>query len=201
MSEQNMIPSLLLLFAFLFPVAQTAAATPRAITASPTREFCAHPHWPAARPGDVRSIHSIVEALFDAISAPKGGTLDRRRLESLFAPGGRLEIPIEASGNLPADVIFVSPDAYSDMSDTGTKHEGFFDRLIAMRVQQFGVMANVWASYESRTNQNDPKPFVRGIKSFELLNRTGRWYITQVAWVRERGNDPIPAMYLRDSLQ
>lgn len=73
------------------------------------------------------------------------------------------------------------------------KHEGFFDHSIAVRVQQFGIMAHVGASYEPRNNQSDPKPFVRGVKSFELPNRGGRWYITQVAWVREEKNNPIPA--------
>jgi hypothetical protein len=193
-----MITSLLLLFASTLPITQSAAVPSQS---SPVHEFRSHPDWPAARPGDVRSIHSIVEAFFDAISSPKGETLDHRRLESLFAPGGRIELPIQASDTLSTDVAFVSPDAYSDMSDIETIHEGFFDHLIAMRVQQFGIMAHVWASYESRKNQNDPEPFVRGIKSFDLLNRGGRWYITQVAWVRESKNNPIPAIYMQDSPQ
>lgn len=193
-----MITCLLLLFVSNLPSTQSAAAPPQS---SPVHEFRSHPNWPAARPGDVGSIRGIVEAFFDAISTPKGGTLDRRRLESLFAPEGRVEIPIQASDRTSTDVVFVSPDAYSDMSDTGTKHEGFFDHLIAMRVQQFDIMAHVWASYESRENQNDPRPFVRGIKSFELLNRGGRWYITQVAWVRESKNNPIPALYMQDQPQ
>jgi hypothetical protein len=68
-------------------------------------------------------------------------------------------------------------------------------------LQHFGVMAHVYASYESRRNQNDPKPFVRGIKSFELLSSGERWYITQVAWDRERPDNPIPDLYLRESPQ
>jgi len=68
-----------------------------------------------------------------------------------------------------------------------------------MRVQQFGALANVYAAYESRKNQNDPKPFVRGVKSFELLNSGGRWYITQVAWDIERDGNSIPESYLHDS--
>ncbi|MFC5863138.1 hypothetical protein ACFPT7_12605 [Acidicapsa dinghuensis] len=188
--------SLLLLIASTLLITQSEAAAPQS---SPVHEFRSHPNWPAARPSDVGAIRGIVEAFFDAISTSKGETLDRRRLESLFAPGGRIEIPIQASDKPSTDAVFVSSDAYSDMSDTGTKHEGFFDHLIAMRVQQFSIMAHVWASYESRKNQNDPRPFVRGIKSFELLNRGGRWYITQVAWVREDKNNPIPAIYMHDS--
>jgi hypothetical protein len=192
---------LLSLLASALSVAQTTPPAPRVPAASPVRELGSHPNWPTARQGDVGSIHGIVEAFFDAISAPKGGTLDRERLESLFVPDGRLEIPIPASGTQSTDVVFVKPDAYADMSDAGTKDEGFFDHAIALHVQQFGVMAHVFVSYESRKNQNDPRPFVRGMKSFELLNSGGRWYITQVAWVRESQDNPIPETYQHNSTE
>jgi len=191
-----MIACLPLLLASALSVAQT---TGTAHPASPVHELRSHPDWPSARPGDVGSIRSIVAAFFEAISAPKGGTLDRKRLQSLFVPDGRIEIPIPASGTQSTDLVFVSPDAYADRSDADTRDEGFFDHALAMRVQQFGVLANVYVGYESRKNQNDPKPFVRGVKSFELLNSGGRWYITQVAWDIERDGNPIPKSYLHDS--
>lgn len=196
-----MITALLPLLATALSFAQTTAASPHIVAARPVHELRSHPDWPAARPSDVRSIRSIVEAFFDAISAAKGDTLDRKRLRSLFVPDGRLEIPIPASGTQPTDVVFVDPDGYADMSDSGTKNEGFFDRALATQVQQFGVMAHVYVPYESRKRQSDSQPFVRGIKSFELLNSEGRWYITQVAWDRERPGNPIPGIYLHNSPQ
>jgi hypothetical protein len=196
-----MIACFLLLSAFLFPVAQSTPASPNAAKPRPVPELRSHPDWPAARPADVQSIRSIVVAFFDSISAAKGGTLDRERLRSLFAPGGRIEIPIPGSGTQPADVVFLDSDGYADLSDAGTQSEGFFDHELAMQVQQFGVMAHAWVSYESRKNKSDAQPFVRGLKSFELLNSGGRWYITQVAWDRERPGNPIPENYLHDSPQ
>ena len=190
-----------LLLASVLSAAQTVPVTPHAAAPPPVHELRSHPDWPKARPNDVRSISSIIEAFFDAISAPKVGTLDRERLRSLFVPDGRIELPLPASGSRTTDVVFVSPDAYADMSDATTKNDGFFDHLIAMQVERFGVIAHVFASYESRKNQNDPKPFVRGMKSFELLSSGGRWYITQVAWVRERPDNPIPNIYLHNNSQ
>ena len=70
------------LLASLLSVAQTKPLTLHAAAASPVHELRSHPNWPIARPSDVGSIRSIVEAFFDAISASKGGTLDRKRLES-----------------------------------------------------------------------------------------------------------------------
>ena len=95
----------------------------------------------------------------------------------------------------------MSPDRYADLSDAATAKAGFFDHLIAAHVQRFGVMANVYVAYESRRNRDDPNPFVRGVKSFELLNSAGRWYITQVSWDRERDGVSIPDALLHDSGQ
>lgn len=164
-----------LLLVPVLSVAQKAPASVDGGADSPVHELRSHPNWPAARLGDVSSIPSIVKAFFNAISAPKGGTLDRDRLQSLFVPNGRVEIPIPGSGAQSTDVVFVSPDAYADRSNAATKDEGFFDHALAIHVQQFGVMAHVYSSYESRKNRNDAKPFVRGVKSFELLNSGGRW--------------------------
>ena len=164
-----------------------------------SRELQSHPDWPKARPEDVQSIRAIVGAFFDTISAPAGGTLNRERLRALFVPDGRIEIPLPALKESPTDVIFLTPDQYADSSDSQTVSKGFFDHVLAMQVQQFGVMAHVYTSYESRERLSDPKPFVRGVKSIELLNSAGRWYIVQVSWDRERPGNIIPTPYLHDA--
>jgi len=164
-----------------------------------SRELQSHPEWPKAKPEDVQTIRAIVGAFFDAISAPAGGTLNRERLRALFVPNGRIEIPLPSSKGNPTDVIFLTPDQYADNSDSQTAKTGFFDHVLARQVQHFGVMAHVYASYESRENTSDPKPFVRGVKSIELLNSAGRWYIVQVSWDRESPGNPIPDRYLHDA--
>ena len=164
-----------------------------------SRDLHSHPEWPKANPEDVNSIRAIVGAFFDAISAPAGGTLNRDRLRALFVPGGRIEIPQPAWKGSPADVIFLTPDQYADSSDSQTAKTGFFDHLLAIQIQHFGLMAHVYTSYESRKNQSDPNPFVRGVKSIELLNSASRWYIVQVSWDRESPGNPIPDRYLHDA--
>ena len=162
------------------------------------REFGTHPNWPRAQASNAASPRALVESFFSAISAPKGGTLDRERLRSLFTPDGRIEIPSPGTTDRATDVVFMSPEEYASLSDDATANSGFFDHLIGTHIQQFGVMAHVYAAYESRTSPNDPKPFVRGVKSFELLNSAGRWYITQVSWDSERTGVVIPDALLHD---
>ena len=166
---------------------------------SPRPDLASHPNRPQAKPADTASIQAIVAAFYNAISTPAGGKLDRDRLNSLFAPEGRIAVGLPAQASRAADIIFLSPEQYAESSDAQTVTEGFFDRNPANQIEQFGVMAHVYSTYESRTKMDDPKPMARGIKSFELLNSAGRWYIVMVYWDAERPDNPLPARYLHDS--
>jgi hypothetical protein len=172
----------------------TAPQTPQAALSS-------HPEWPKANPADVATIEDTVRAFYSALSTPAGGKLDRNRLRSLFVPDGRIVVSREPSSSRAADVTFLSPDEYTNISDAYTATAGFFDRSPANQVETFGVMAHVYSTYESRSHPEDAKPMARGIKSFELLNSANRWYIVQVYWDSERPNNPIPDRYLHDNLR
>ncbi len=160
-----------------------------------------HPDWPRANEADVATIESTVRAFCDAISAPAGGKLNRDRLRSLFVPAGRIVASRPPGSSRAADVIFLSPDEYADISDSQTVSKGFFDRNLANQIERFGVMAHVYSTYESRFDPNSTKPVARGIKSFELLNSDNRWYIVQMYWDSERSDNPIPDHYLHDSVE
>ncbi|WP_428377433.1 hypothetical protein [Lichenicoccus sp.] len=155
-----------------------------------------HPNQPAAAPRDVSSINAIVTAFAESISAPAGGMIDRKRLDSLFVPGGRIAIGVDPKPGRAPDVAFVSPDFYADLAGRGLKTTGFFDRVIANHVERFGIMAHVYSSYGSRERPDDPEPFRRGVKSLELLQSGGRWYIVEVFYDFERPGTPIPPEYL-----
>ncbi|MBE7158149.1 MAG: hypothetical protein INR62_06895 [Rhodospirillales bacterium] len=164
----------------------------------PRPDLSTKTNQPQAAPSDVASIQDIVKAFYSAISAPAGGKLDRARLHSLFVPSGRIAVGLPPEGTHPANVIFLSLDQYADGSDAQTAKEGFFDANPANRVEQFGVMAHVYSTYESRARMEDPEPTARGVKSFELLQSAGRWYILQVYWDSERPGNPLPERYLHD---
>jgi len=190
------LPSLFLFLALATTAARAQLPTPQ--PPRPAPDISSHPDRPVANPADVASPVAIVHAFFSAISAPSGGRLDRSRLQSLFVPDGRIAIGIEPKSSRPADVLFLTPAQYAESSDTCTATHGFLDHNLANQVDRFGVMAHVYSSYESRSNPADPKPMGRGIKSFELLNCAGRWYILQVYFDTERPNNPIPDRYLHD---
>ena len=74
--------------------------------------------------------------------------------------------------------------------------DGFFERSIHNELQQFGNIAQVWSTYESRHNLDDPKPFARGINSIQLLKDGDRYWIVTILWDSELPNKPIPGKYL-----
>jgi hypothetical protein len=153
------------------------------------------PETVVANPADVASIESIVNAAYDSISGPAGKKRDWNRVRSLFMPGARL-IPTgkNAEGKTAAQVLDV--DGYFARANDYLEKNGFFEKEIARRTEQFGHIAHVFSTYESRHKADDPKPFARGINSIQLMYDGKRWWIVTIYWQQESADDPIPEKYL-----
>ena len=78
------------------------------------------------------------------------------------------------------------------------EERGFFEKEVARRVEQYGNIAHVFSTYESRMKAEDPKPFMRGINSFQLWNDGKRWWVVTVFWQQEDPTTPLPDKYLKD---
>jgi hypothetical protein len=74
--------------------------------------------------------------------------------------------------------------------------EGFYEKEIARRTEQFGRIAHVWSTYESRHDPSEPEPFMRGINSIQLFNDGKRWWILSIYWQHESPTDRLPEKYL-----
>lgn len=154
------------------------------------------PSWPVAKAEDVRSVDAIVGALYSVISGPKGQARDWNRMRSLFLPDARL-IPSRTDRETHrADAVVLSIQGYIDRSSGRMESEGFFERGVHNNVEQFGNIAHVWSTYESRHAASDAMPFARGINSIQLLKSGDRYYIVEVLWDAETAATPIPREYL-----
>ena len=176
------------------PAVPTAPAQP---AAPPLKgSIAGHPGWPAAKPADVSSIDAIVGALYDVISGPKGQQRDWDRMRSLFLPDARL-IPSRADRETHrADAVVLSIEGYIERSSPLMVNTGFFERGIHNDVEQFGNIAHIWSTYESRHATTDAQPFARGINSIQLLKSGDRYYIVEILWDSETPSTPIPQKYL-----
>ncbi len=149
---------------------------------------------PPADPADVESIDGIVLAVYDVISGPAGEQRDWDRMRSLFAPEARL-IPSGRRQSGGFGHRMLSLEDYISSSGPVLEQNGFFEVEIHRVTEEFGNIAHLFSTYESRRNADDPEPFVRGINSFQLYNDGERWWILNIFWTDER-TAPIPQRYL-----
>ena len=151
---------------------------------------------PDADPHDVDSIGAIITAAYEGISGRAGEKRDWDRERSLYYPGARL-IPTAkpgASDGLAPQILDV--DGFIARVEPYFAEYGFYEKEIARRTEQFGHIAQVWSTYESRHNEDDPQPFARGINSIQLFYDGNRWWIVNIYWQQESAEDPIPEGYL-----
>lgn len=152
-----------------------------------------------ANPADVASLDAIMKAVYDVISGDAAKTRDWDRFRSLFYKDARL---IPSSKNAETGVFgarVLSPDDYVARAAPNMAKNGFFESELARRVDQYGNIAHVFSTYESRHSLSDKTPFARGINSFQLLNDGKRWWVLTIYWQGETPENLIPKQYLKNS--
>ena len=172
-----------------------AAQSPAASPATPQQQTQPKPpqdlsaQVPAPKPDDVKSIDSILAAVYNVISGP-AGERDWNRFRSLFLPGATLT----SAGKDREGNIHLRPrtvEGYVTGAGDYFAQHGFFESPIVSRVQTFGNVAQVFCSYESRGAAGEA-PFARGINSFQLAHDGKRWWIVSILWDEERPDNPLP---------
>lgn len=145
---------------------------------------------------DTESVDSIITGVYDAISGPAGEQRDWDRFRNMFAPGAQL-IPV-GTRNDTTRANFNSVEDYIKLVDGYFLQNGFFEVEVTRTSEQFGHILHTFSTYESRANENDEKPFARGINSFQLMHDGNRWWIINIMW-EDEGNSgqTIPDKYLK----
>ena len=155
----------------------------------------AGPPGPQARPADVATVDAIIAATYDVISGPAGQARDWDRMRSLFAPGARL-IPTGQAPDGSTRARVLTLEEYIQLAGPQLEKNGFFEREIGRVAEQYGHIAHLMSAYESRNRADDPKPFVRGVNSFQLLYDGNRWWVVTIFWQSETPEAPIPERLL-----
>ena len=148
-----------------------------------------------ARPQDVASTKSIIDAMYECLSGPAGQSRDWNRMKSLCVTRNHSI----RTGKLPDGRVackIMNTDEYIRQMEPWLLENGFFETEIHRTEDRFGNIAHVMSTYESRRNADDPKPFMRGINSFQLLFDGNRWWVINVMWQHESDEFPIPARFL-----
>jgi hypothetical protein len=164
----------------------------------------------AANPADVSSVDNILAALYDVISGPAGKPRDWDRFRTLFINGARLmpTSPVRPAGTPPEAPLtgsemyathVIDPEGYVERASKFFATEGFYEREVARRAEEYGHIVHVWSTYESRHKPDDPKPFARGVNSIQLMNDGQRWWVVGILWESETPRTPLPEKYLKSA--
>lgn len=172
------------------------AATQQQTASQAPAPAAAPANAPTARPEDVKSIDSILTALYGVISGP-AGERDWNRFRSLFLPQARLTAAVKnADGS--ARIRPMSVEDYAKGAGSYFLQHAFFESPIVNRIETFGNITQVFSSYESRHAAGEA-PFARGMNSIQLLNDGTRWWIVSILWDEERSDNPLPKEFAAKS--
>ncbi len=157
---------------------------------------CAGSVFAQARPADVATVDGVIAALYDTISGPAGKERDWDRLRALFRADGKMIVHGQNKEGV-VNTRVLSVDDYIARVTPLFAREGFFESELGRRSEQFGQIAHVFSTYESRHAPAEIKPFQRGINSIQLINDGQRWWVQSLVWQAETDRNPLPERYLQ----
>ncbi len=140
---------------------------------------------------DVKSIDAIINAYYDVISGSSNDPWEFERDKFIHSENAVI-IYINENGHVKTyslEAIYIP----FLLSPRGNLYEVELNRI----VNRFGTLAQVWSTYEIRTDPKIPTG-MRGINSVQLYFSENRWWISGWTTQLESGDNPIPAKYLNN---
>lgn len=152
-----------------------------------------------ANPADVASPTALVNAAYETVSRAPGKPFQWDRFRTLFLPGARLIPNTEQTGGTFTPHTVESFITWIDAGwqrVMGTPNDrGFAETGVAATTEQYGDIATVLSTYEKHL-WGDTQVRGRGVNSFQMIRKDGRWWITSLIWDEETGAGPVPPKYL-----
>ena len=145
---------------------------------------------------DTASPEAIVAAAYEAIAREPGQGFDWDRFRGLFLPEARLIPNTEQRGGA---FSVLSPDQFVEWIDSvttigGPDDRGFSESGVHNVIERYGDIAHVFSTYEKHL-WGETEVLGRGINSFQLVRRDGRWWIVGIVWDEDYAGGPIPERY------
>lgn len=139
----------------------------------------------------------VVATLYRLLSGPRDARRDWPAVRALFLPGAELHSELVLPDGEIKSRSWTVAEFVEEAAAEYANADGFWEREVAGRMEEYGNVAHIWSTYEARVGSPDGPPAVRGINSIQLLRRDERWWITGVVFQIDRTPVvPIPAKYL-----
>lgn len=142
---------------------------------------------------DVKSVDSIIKALYEVISGDPGAQRDWNRFKNLFTADAKL-IPTSKITDRKFTYAARTPDEYINLFSSRIK-TGFFERELNRTTESFGTITHAFSTYETRETKDGP-PTNRGINSIQIFYDGTRYYVVNIYWCAESLGFTLPEKYL-----
>lgn len=144
---------------------------------------------------DVKSVESLIAALYEVISGEKGEARDWERFKNLFTGDAKL-IPTFVNKEGHVAYRAITPTEYEASFTKNIPQRGFFEREVSNITESYGNIVHVFSTYET-TEEKNGKVVMRGINSIQLLKSNDRYYVMNIFWSAETPQTPLPEKYLK----
>jgi hypothetical protein len=135
---------------------------------------------------------SMVADIYDVVSAPAGTVPDWDFIRSHFDPEALIVLRATPEESRLMDLEAFIDDFESFYERIGPSGNGFRETVQSIRVVEFGNVAHCYVVYTAEIVGGD-RPPQRGLDSWHLMRRDGRWWVVSVINDVERFAGPVPA--------
>ena len=145
----------------------------------------------AAAVGDsFASPGSLVEGIYPAVSSRAGGAPDWDYVRAHFDPAAVIVLRATRDETKLFDVDGFIGDFVAFYDRIGPE-QGFAEKVVSSRILEYGNIAHCYVVYEAVVLGSE-RPPQRGLDSWHLMRRDGRWWVVSVVNEAESVAGPIP---------
>ncbi len=143
---------------------------------------------------EVGTLDGIIKAYYDVVTVKKGEKVSYERDSCLHVPNALVGSAQKGRGG-KVSLKLITLKQFHQASDAFLEKDGFWEREISRRVENFGAIYHVWSTYETK-NVEDGPVIERGINSIQLYFDGTRFWILSWIFDNESKEQPIPKKYL-----
>lgn len=144
---------------------------------------------------EVGTLDGIIKAYYDVVTVKKGEKVSYTR-DSLLHSSNALVGMARRDKNGKVGLRLITLKQFHDESDAMLEKDGFYEREISRKVENFGAIFQVWSTYETKNTEDGPV-IDRGINSIQLYFDGTRFWILSWVFDEESKEQPIPKKYLK----
>jgi len=135
----------------------------------------------------------LVNDIYKSVSFDSTGPRpDWEKVRSMFIEDAVVVLRVTRDSSAIFSVQGFINDFVNFIERSPAKQRGFWEKVVRIKPMVFGDIAHVLVLYEAHI-PGTPRPPQKGVDSFQLIKRGGRWCIVSVANEIPTRERPIPA--------